>query len=123
MRQSRLSVWRLAVVSAGIMVALIVSAVPASAHVIRAWVVTPGGTSRGFAEVYDNHLSLAGCDTRADGVGVYARAQLRNGQIIDVPDSNGSASGCGRATVPSTNPIVRIKAIYRGGAESGWVTA
>lgn len=101
---------------------LTVGASPASAHTLRAYVVT-GGVIRGYAEVNSTHLSFAACDTRSDGIGVYGRFKFKNGTTIDVSDANGSSSGCGSATTPSSNPVVAMQAISRDGGSSGWVTA
>jgi hypothetical protein len=65
---------------------------------------------------------MAACDTRADNVGVFGRFELTNGQLVDIPDSNGSASGCGRGNIPSGATIRRYMAIARNGFTSGWVT-
>ena len=97
-------------------------AAPASAHQVTAYVVYHE-ILRGHAAVSSNHLSLTVCDDYPDGVGVYGRMQLRSGTIIDIVDGNGSKSGCGQGTTSSSNPIVRIEAVWRGGASSGWKTA
>lgn len=114
----------LAVLAAGLGLtgALVVGTTPASAHLFRAYVVT-GGTIRGFVEARADHLSFAACDTNADGIGVYGRFQLRNGTIIDISDSNGSANGCGVGNTSSSNPLVRMEAVSRNGGSSGWVDA
>lgn len=112
----------LAAVSAGVAGAVLFGASPASAHVRRAY-VNRGGNQLGFAEVYNNHTWLAACDTRADGVGVYARGWLNTGGSMDVNDDNGSASGCGRASAPTGTYFTYIEAIARNGASSGRVEA
>lgn len=95
---------------------------PASAHLSHAY-VNSGNVQRGFAETRADHLSFAICDTNADGIGVYGRFKFRNGTIVDIVDPNGSASGCGSGNTSSSNPVVQMEAVWRGGATSGWVTS
>jgi hypothetical protein len=91
------------------------TASPASAHPQRAY-----AGIYGFGEAYgDNHTWLAACDTRADGIGVYAQGKLANGQILTVNDSNGSAPDCGRAS--NGVRIVEVRGVARNGVDSGWV--
>lgn len=97
---------------------LIVTGLPAAAAVTRA-VVYSGSTQLGYAET-NGKRNGAACDTRADGVGVYGRFELKNGTTVDVSDSNGSSSGCGTATF--TSDVKRFKAIARDGNSSGWTT-
>jgi hypothetical protein len=120
MKRGRFKHWRIVTVSTGIVGALAFSASPASAHNFKAWATSQDGVNRGYAEVTNNHTAFAVCDTKADGIGVYGRMQLQNGSIVDVVDPNGSASGCGFANTSSGNPIVKIEAVWRGGATSGW---
>ncbi|WP_412740351.1 hypothetical protein [Krasilnikovia sp. MM14-A1259] len=112
----------LAAVSAGVAGAVLLGASPASAHDVRAPIVS-GGVQLGFAEVYNNHTWLAACDTRADGVGVYARGWLNTGEYMDVNDSDGSSGDCGRASAPSGKYFTLIQGIARNGAVSGRVQA
>jgi hypothetical protein len=102
--------------------ATLLTAGPASAHVVRAYVNTDG-VQRGFAEAYNNHTWLAACDTRADGIGVFARGWLNTGGYMDVPDSNGQAHDCGRASAPSGSRFTFIEAFSRDGGRSGRVEA
>jgi hypothetical protein len=122
MKQGRASRWLIAAVSTGIAGTVLFGASPASAHDHRAYVVH-GDQARGFVHVYDNHRWFAACDLKADGKGVYGRMKLNNGHIIDVNDDNGSAEGCGRVKAPDGTRIVKIEAVWRGGASSGWVDA
>lgn len=111
-----------AILSVGIAGMVLFSASPASAHTVRAN-VNSGGNQLGFAEVYNSHTWLAACDTRSDGVGVYARGWLSDGGYLDVNDDNGSSSGCGRTSAPSGQRFTYIEAIARNGARSGRVEA
>lgn len=95
---------------------------PASAHPLRAYVIS-GGAVRGYVETSFDHLSFSVCDTLADNVGVYGRFQFQNGTIIDIVDGNGSQAGCGSGSTTTTNPLVRMEAVWRAGATSGWVNA
>jgi hypothetical protein len=120
MKQNR--AWFTAAVSTAIAGTVLLGASPASAHTYRAWVSQQDGTQLGFAEVYgSNHEWLAACDTRADGIGVYAAGILiPGGAHMHVNDDNGSASGCGRAKAPTGYSFYRIMAVSRDGNDSGW---
>ncbi len=102
--------------------ALVLSAAPASAHLTQAPVLNDANQRMGFAEVGADHRTLAACDTRADGIGVYGRFELTNGQTIDIAGSKGSASDCGRGSIPSGATVRRYIAIARDGHTSGWTT-
>jgi hypothetical protein len=83
--------------------------------------VNSGGVQLGFAEVYNDHTWLAACDSRGDGIGVFARGWLDTGSYMDVNDSNGSAPDCGRASAPAGSHFTFIEAVARNGASSGRV--
>lgn len=85
----------------------------------------------GFVEVNANggssHTQIAVCDTQADNIGVwvefYYRAPGHRDDIYNtISDSNGSASGCGRFTVPTGGYIVGFRGRYgsNGYDETGW---
>jgi hypothetical protein len=95
---------------------------PASAHA-RFVPVNSGGEQKGYAQPGADHLSFKVCDTKADGIGVYGRFKFQNGSIVDIVDPNGSTSGCGFGNTPSSNPVVALEAVWRGGATSGWVAS
>jgi hypothetical protein len=113
----------LATVSACVAGAVLFGQSPAYAHVQRAYVNDNQRHQLGFAEVYNNHTWLAACDTRGDGVGVYARGWLNTGNYMDVNDSNGSGADCGRASAPTGTHFTFIQAIARNGFASGRVEA
>jgi hypothetical protein len=95
---------------------------PATAAVLQAPVLNDANQRMGFAELSSDRRGMAACDTRGDDIGVYGRFELDGGQIIDIADDNGSASGCGRVNVPSGKTVKRFQGIARDGHKSGWVT-
>jgi hypothetical protein len=111
----------MAIVSAA-MVGMLAFETPAAAHFNSA-AIYDGLTTLGWTYVYDGHYSADVCDKKADGVGIYARFKLDDGQIVDVADSNGSADPCAHYLTPDYRRIVSFETVWRGGKSSGWKTA
>jgi len=119
-KQGKLNCWPVVAVSTGIVGALVLGASPASAHYFKAVVKSSDGTPRGYVEVNSSHTGFTVCDGKADGKGVYGRMKLLSGAIVDVSDPDGQGGVRGRANASSSNPIVQVEAVWRGGASSGW---
>jgi hypothetical protein len=61
----------------------------------------------GYGGVYSNHTWVYACDIEPDGYGYAIVYELQSGAGGSVPDSNGSAAGCGSRRVGTTaNPVV-----------------
>ncbi|MFE2544827.1 hypothetical protein [Actinacidiphila glaucinigra] len=107
------------------MASMLALATPAAAHGHDANVYSEGQwfqTWLGQTHVNSDHKTGYVCDKEADGVGVYGRFKLDNGQIKDLADGDGAGNDCNnyKFTAPSGRYIVAIEAVWRGGRTSGW---
>ncbi len=111
--RNNLRITKLTVMFTSLVMLLAFTIAPASAHDVR----EPGPQctnnglvkSCGFGQARDNHQIIDACDTFADGRGLHVEYALRNGSLGNVPDGNGSKSGCGIARVGASSPIVAIR--------------
>jgi hypothetical protein len=82
------------------------------------------GDPCGYAKTGNaNEDMLYGCDSYSpDGLGVYGRFILNNGQVVDVADPDGAGGSCGFADHrPTPYWTSRLQGIRRDNVASAWV--
>jgi hypothetical protein len=120
---------RVSVVAAAVVAAIGLAAAPASAHdnsaLFGPWYRTAGQVKVLWNGSEHNRIEI--CDFWPNGVSVSAQFYWRKPGMVgeqfgQISDANGSASGCGIWTAPSSGYIVSYKG-YQGTDEysTGWI--